>query len=326
MSVEEPIRKREPHKGITGSPQESNMRRLRKSMLIRWLSILASVVLLAQTSFVTAAEWRRVHQDRLYSISGIVMLGQNGTSTEFLVVHDNKKDKEPRIGMLHIEKENISYVPLVWLDEKNLPIDLEAVTALPDQPGRFLAIESQGRVYDLRISGTQVTVLGHFDLPDLPKRVNLEGFSVQKLKGNLIAIWGHRGAGDQPGLLFWGMLDLDKQQVAKIGQEEIFVPFPSPSDPNTRHISDLKLDQNGVVWCSAANDPGDAGPFVSAVYTLGTLKMTPAGDIHFDPKKPYQHAGSYPKKIEAIDVLTNSAPHKIFATDDEDDGAWILIQ
>ena len=40
-----------------------------------------------------------------------------------------------------------------------------------------------------------------------------------------------------------------------------------------RHISELKNAKNGDYWMYASSDPGDDGPFSSAIYSIGKFKF-----------------------------------------------------
>ncbi len=46
---------------------------------------------------------------------------------------------------------------------------------------------------------------------------------------------------------------------------------------NVRHVSDLKVDPAGVLFIAAATDPGDDGPFQSAVYVAGVFDVDDTG-------------------------------------------------
>jgi hypothetical protein len=297
---------------------------LTRSWVAVWL--FALMVVLGARGPSSAAGWIKVGEGRLCGISGIALLSQQAERTEFLVVHDNKGAGEPRLGVLVASPEKVQVLTLAWPDGEDLPADLESVSSIPDQPGHFLAVTSRGQVFPLAVSGTDVAVQGDFPLPNLPAQVNIEGFSVQKLGHRLVAAWGHRGAGPEHGTLWWGFFDLPNKRITGISSAQVAVPFPSPSDPNTRHISDLKIDAAGVVWASATSDPGDSGPFVSAAYTLGVLWVTDSQEIRFQPNTDQTRLWVFPKKVEAIELVPGPRGAIAFGSDDEDDGASISFQ
>jgi hypothetical protein len=263
----------------------------------------APLAFLLASATVATAEWIKVHDGKPYGISGMALLAQQEDRTEFLVVHDNKKKDEPRLGLVITLPGKVEYHALAWPSVKNLPDNLESISSVPNQHGRFLALAGKGRLFSLAVEGRMVTLLADFELPELPPKVNIEGFSVQKLRDQLVVIWGHRGAGAQRGILYWGLLDLEKKQVLGVSKTEVSVPFPSPSDPHTRHIADLKIDSSGVVWISATNDPGDGGPFVSAVYTVGVLCVAKTKGIRFEPNVRLTPLWKFQNKVEAIEFI-----------------------
>ncbi len=293
--------------------------------------LVASVLCFLMTStMVTAADWTKVHNDKLYSISGMALLAQKGQRIEFLVVHDNKKKGEPRLGLVIVQSGKVEYRPLTWPSDGESPVDLESISSVPGQHGQFLALASGGQLVSLTVEEKKeeffVTVTGHFQLPDLPPDVNIEGVSVQQLGSQLVIAWGHRGAGLQPGILHWGVLDLDNLRVSDVSKVMVSVPFPSPSDSNTRHIADLKIDSSGVVWISSTHDPGDDGPFVSAVYTIGVLQINKTDGTKFESNIGMTRLWVFPKKVEAIEFVPGAQGAVAFGTDDENDGGWFYFQ
>jgi hypothetical protein len=307
---------------------------LREQLHVRIFPLLLQVavwlfgplVLLASHARVNAAAWSQVGAGKLSAISGMALLQQKEDQTEFLVVHDNKWINEPRLGVVTASGGKVEYRPLAWPNGENTPVDLESISAVPEQPGQFLALTSGGRLLWLSVTTGQVAVLADFMLPELPIEANIEGFSAQQFGDLLVAVWGHRGAGAQPGILFWGLLDLPKKQITAVSQFNLTVPFPSPSDRNTRHITDLKLDFDGVVWGTAASDPGDAGPFVSAIYTLGVLHVLQPQGIEFEPDTHLTRLWTFQKKVEAVELVPGPQGAIAFGTDDENNGGWLYFK
>src|SRR5258708_414274 len=113
--------------------------------------ILSRVVLLAIFCSVAAcsAEWKQVRDNMEFNISGIALLSHTETRTEFVVVHENKKKSEPRIGIVTAEGNKVDYRTLSWPADRELPIDLESITSLPNHPGQFIALESAGHAFRL---------------------------------------------------------------------------------------------------------------------------------------------------------------------------------
>jgi hypothetical protein len=287
---------------------------------------LVVLLILACSPTIAQAEWIKAHDGKHYGISGIALLAQRENQTDFLVVHDNKKKDDPRLGVVMAKADKVDYRALRWPNEDNLPVDLESISTVPDHPEQFVAVASDGALFALSVSEANIRLLSHFVLPGLPPNTNIEGFTVQKLGDELVAAWAHRGAGPQKGILYWGLLDLKQSQVSVVSKAEVGVPFPLPVDPNTRHITDLKLDPNGVLWATAANDPGDSGPFVSAVYTLGVLHATKMNGVVFEPNTNLTRLWTFSKKVEAIELVPGARGGIAFGTDDEDDGGWLFFK
>jgi hypothetical protein len=76
-----------------------------------------------------------------------------------------------------------------------------------------------------------------------------------------------------------------------------------------------------MLWAAAARDPGDAGPFVSAVYTLGVLRVSGAGAVRFDRAASLTRLWVLPKKVEALDLVPGPGGGVALGTDDEDAGS-----
>jgi hypothetical protein len=298
---------------------------IHRSSRITWRQ-LAVLVFLAANSRLFAAEWMQVHPGKLYNLSGLAVLAQHDDRTEFVVVHDNKKPDEPRLGLVTAAGGQVKYRALTWPSSENFPADLESISTVPDRPGQLLALCSDGRLFLLSVAGETVSIVSTATIPDLPPDVNIEGFSIQKMGDQLLAVWGHRGAGPEHGVLFWAVLDRELKRVTSVSKIEIEVPFPSASDATTRHISDLKLDPSGVLWGAATSDPGDDGPFLSAIYVLGVFQAGPSAEFQFDRNEHLTRLWTFPRKIEAMDFVPGSRGAIALATDDENDGGWLYYQ
>jgi hypothetical protein len=278
------------------------------------------------TQSVLAHAWRPVRGGSLYGISGMVVLNQQTDAVELLVVHDNKQPDQYRLGRVTIQgDEQPGYVPLRWPQNNlGMPVDLEALTAVPGQPGTYMAATSLGKVYHFRFDRTRnaIAVLAVFDLPGLAPGSNLEGFSLTQIDGELVAVWAHRGEGLQPARLYWGTLNLHPDRPLLLGATNLKVPL---AVPQVRHIADLKVDSAGVVYITAASDRGDDGPFQSAVYVAGVIGRC---DKTFSFRQPLQLVPLYREryhKIEAIELLPGTTGGVVLATDDEAMGGSILI-
>ncbi|MEQ8961498.1 MAG: hypothetical protein RLP02_26830, partial [Coleofasciculus sp. C2-GNP5-27] len=230
---------------------------------------------------------------------------------------------EGRLAMITVIGEQApEYLPINWSNQP-LPVDLEALTAVPGQsPPTFMALTSSGTVYHFRLNGNpqNVSVLNVFNLPNLPEGTNLEGFALQKIEDKLLAVWAHRGNNEEPGVLYWGVLDLKTNEITLEDSARLTVPFPVD---NVRHISDIKVDSAGIVYITSAADNGNNGPFQSAVYVAGGLSLQD-NRIVFNPTQaliPIYRLNYH--KVEAIELVPGTAGGIILGTDDENMGSSV---
>jgi len=266
------------------------------------------------------SEWRPVWGGKAANISGIALIRTNGDSKYLLVVHDNKKKKQKRAGVVAVQPHaRPRYIPLEWSGE--LPVDLESLTAVPDKTQSFMAMTSKGKIYHIRLNAKKkrVVVLKEFSLPDVLPDNNFEGFALQKIENKVLAVWGHRGKNKKPGMLFWGYLS--NYVFSSVSSTNFSVPWPVKQD--VRHISDLKVDSGGVLFVSSASDPGDDGPFQSAIYAAGVFNLREK-NIKFRKNTELVRIYKFPyNKVEALELLPGKSGGMIFATDDEHMGASI---
>lgn len=312
-----------------------------------------NLFLISFVSVSFAQEWTLVKSESRFNFSGMAFVEETENGKIFIVVHDNKdqfadapkKNKTERAGILIVEKgaPRPKYGNLKWLaqdgDGETLPVDLEAISAIPDQPNYFLAgvgnpneTEEKGKVYYLKLSADRksVQVLKSFKHPLCSGECDFEGLAVQKIGDTLLAFWADRGRNEKPGTLFWGKLDLEKGSIKSLGEAKIKIPAPDLSDfaadfpsAQTRSISDLKVDSSGGVFVTSVLDGEDDGPFASAFYYIGAFSRQNSA-ISFTPSrspiKLYQFRNY---KIEAFDFVRGKTGGIIFGTDDEDFGASV---
>ncbi len=290
-----------------------------------------STLLFISQQALKSQQWFPVRDGILYGISGMVVVKQEGNSLDLLVVHDNKKPNQGRLGMVKIKGNNSpEYFPLEWQVNSELPIDLEALALFPNQASSsknnisYMALSSSGKVYHFNFSsGNTISLIKTFDLPGLDKSSNLEAFALQEIGGKLIATWAHRGEGEKPAIMYWGELDSATYKIKIAGSTTIKTPLKSP---NLRHISDIKVDSSGLTYITSAIDNGDDGPFESAVYIAGTFKVRD-NQVVFQQNLPMTPIGNYDqRKIEAIDFLPNGKGGMVLGTDDENMGSSIFIK
>lgn len=278
-----------------------------------------------------AQPWRPVRSGILFGISGAASVTQPiegiscPSSSCFLVVHDNKKQDQGRFALIAVEgKDGPQYFPLNWPNNKELPDDLEAVTAVPGtgEPS-FMASTSEGNVYHIKLSSDRdLSILKQFDLPRLPQKTNVEGFALQEVDGALLAIWGHRGEDKDPGTIYWGLLDPNTYEIAQQDSMKLTVPWPVGQ---VRHISDLKVNPDGVLYITSATDPGNDGPFQSAVYRAGEFEV---GDNGVQFRKNSSRVPLFRlegHKVEALELIPGTSNGIFLGSDDENRGGSIYL-
>ena len=298
-----------------------------------------------------AQQARPVRGGILFNISGMALIQHQSDTCSFLVVHDNKGVDQNRIARIDMTgNEPIQYSPLAWPTDIELPIDLEALTTVPQtQNTEFMAASSRGQIYHLSVNtpsdnllntapippqnapnnaqNLSVSVRQVFNIPDVPANSNFEGFALQQMNNlmsnQLLAVWAHRGADAEPAVLYWGLLDLNTYAITQIRSASVRTPWPTTS---VRHISDLKIDPDGILYISAASDTGDDGPFESAVYIAGKFNAQ-GNQIFFE-----QDSALFPlyrlnyHKVEALEIVPGGAGGIFLGTDDENMGSSIFGQ
>jgi len=269
-------------------------------------------------------QWLPVRTGKLFGISGMALVAQQSNTASFLIVHDSKKPGQGRLATITTTgRGQPRYLPLNWPDQ-SLPTDLEGLTAIPGQSNSsFMASTSAGKVYHLRFdaSSKMVRLLKVFDLPHVPQGSELEGFSVQELNNQLLAVWAHRGAGLEAAVVYWGLLNPNTYQITQTESTRLKVPWPVST--NVRHVSDLKVDPAGVLFIAAATDPGDDGPFQSAVYVAGVFDVDDTGVTLRQNSQLVSLSRFDAHKVEGLELVPGEAGGLIVGTDDENRGSAV---
>lgn len=285
-------------------------------------AIAASLVALAPLPALAQA-WQPVRGSILYGISGMAPLAETETGVEMLVVHDNKREGEGRLGVVaQTDADWLSYRPLDWSSGAPLPVDLEALTAIPEVGSSYVAVESDGTAYHLFVDPDTevVTLLGTFELPELPEGSNIESFALQTLDGGTVAVWAHRGRGEEPAMLYWATFDPETYTFGDVSAEAIAVPYPEGD--GVRHLSDVTIDEAGAIYGTAASDLGDDGPFASAVYLIGVLAVDATG-VRLRRSRLVPLTSDRFRKVEAIARVPGAQGGLWLGTDDETFGSFV---
>lgn len=298
-----------------------------------WVSFLtlSTLVIFANPSL--AQTWTAVYDGRsepdgiLRGISGMVVLEEASDHLtdrfELLVVHDTKQENSERFSVVRWDNGSIGLEPVTWASDLPLPVDLEGLSPIPGDD-QFIALESDGEFYRLAFDRAAMAVMvsDRGVLPDLPAGSNLESIALAEFDGQTLIAWAHRGQDEDPGVLYWGTIDLETLTITPIGSQPITVPAPVG---NVRHISDVTITSSGQVFIAAATDNGDTGPFESIAYEIGLFSRDDNDVLTFVPYRKFIELGrGNGYKIEAIvrDPL-RANPAILMGTDDENLGSAI---
>ncbi|MEP6900853.1 MAG: hypothetical protein ABJA66_03825 [Actinomycetota bacterium] len=289
------------------------------------LILLVFLLFAAQTAKAQTNQWRPVSGARQDNISGMALIDRDGQKTSFIIVNDNKKKEQNHAAIVSVEGRSApKYMPLRWLGD-DVPTDIEAISAIPDVKNQFMALTAAGRVFHIALNrnDNSVKVIKSFDVPQIPQGSDFEGLALQKVNNVWLIAWADRGLDAKPAQLFWSKFDLQTYTFTQIDSVSLKVPYPIG---NTRHISDVKIDQTGAVFISSAADPGNDGPFASAVYFAGMFNLSNKPLITFNksPNLTRLFVFDY-HKVEAFEFVPGADGGMAFGTDDENLGAAIFL-
>ena len=260
--------------------------------------------------------WQFVSGERELSISGI---SPTTNKDVFLVVHDNKKQGQLRVGLIDFSADSL-YKGLDW-PTQNLPIDLEALADIPGFEDRYVAMGSWGFCYliQLDLKSKTIDLINEFRIPDSGPPLNLESVLIFQESNKWYIACAHRGSDKEDSILFWGSISLFDDNISIIVEDSVLINVPWPVN-SKRHMSDMDIDDNKILWSSATSDPGDEGPYASAIYKIGSFQIE--NDVmKFILATPYLKQFVFESnKVEAMTIIKNKM---VFATDDENLGAAI---
>jgi hypothetical protein len=160
-----------------------------------------------------AEEWHSLTDQKRLSISGIAAID----SDRFLVVHDNKKPDQPRLSIVNWQnKQRPTLEPIKWCDQ-NLPIDLEAITAIPSHKNDYLVLESKGRVTRIQLDPNKAAckTITQFKIPTATPDSNMEGLALHCIKKHCLLAWADRGDDKTPAKLSWSSYNIETNRIKK---------------------------------------------------------------------------------------------------------------
>ena len=262
--------------------------------------------------------WQFISGKRELAVSGI---SPTTDKDKYLVVHDNKKKGQLRVGLIDIGADSL-YIGLKWPTE-TLPIDLEALSDIPGLENEYIAMGSWGYCYwiKLDLQSKTIDLIKEFRIPDSGPRLNLESLLILGENDNLYVAWAHRGSDGEEAILYWGSISLFDEDIAISVKDSIFINIPWPLMAK-RHMSDMDIDNNNILWTSSTSDPGDDGPYKSGIYKIGLFEIVKE-KINFNISQSFTKQFVFENnKVEALAVINNKI---VFATDDENLGSAINI-
>ncbi|MFE7119824.1 hypothetical protein ACFU99_30840 [Streptomyces sp. NPDC057654] len=269
--------------------------------------------------------WHKVGDDARSGVSGVAYEGRtdDGTGVRALIVHDNKRSGQRRLSRITHREGATDVSPMTWDGPE--PVDLEAIEAIPETPGEYLALTSNGIVYHLKVTDSTATVVDYTPLPAIGEGDNFESFALVAQNGKLAALWADRGAGpDRPATLYAAPLTFapwGQPQFGAVSRSSYRAAYP-PGD-GTRHISDISVTGSGRIIASSASDAGDDGPFDSAVSDAGRVSVSATGDVRVSLASSPSVLGRFPGyKVEGVECLPG-ASDAVLGTDDENLGGYV---
>jgi hypothetical protein len=203
--------------------------------------------------------------------------------------------------------------PTSWRDCNATAQDADLIlpTFFLAQVKRRLRVQADG----------SVELLGMTDLPaaDAPQ---LEGFDIQRVEGKLVAVWAGRGDGPTAAALCVGVYDEAAGKPSLAHRVEFRAPWPD--QPTVRHISDLRVDPFGVIFVTSSMDPGNDGPFDSALYVAGTVVVADGSPMLRVNDSPVRLRTDRGRKVEALEFVPELSAGMLLGSDDENFGGAVL--
>ena len=286
-------------------------------------NIISCLILFAATFTVCAeqpTQWHFLGAGKNNAISGITTID----AEHFLVAMDGRKPEHPRLAILDWKKGQKPVLNKIdWCDQDNFPEDMEAVTQIPNQK-EYLLLESKGSVTRIQLAeNNHCKITAQFELPNLTADTNMEGLALHCFAENCFLVWAERGDDKMPAKVSWAHFDIAENELddPKAESFEFKAPYPLK---NLRSISDLAIDAKGQLWAAATSDPGDEGPFSSAIYHLGAFEQH-KNHVHWKAAKDIKPVARYEKDNVKIEGITFTAAGLLMGSEDENLGGKVAV-
>lgn len=260
--------------------------------------------------------WRPVP---LAGVSGLAQAGNE----QWVAISDAKRKGEARAALVQQPTKGIVQTKMLhWAGSE--PVDAEAISRIPGTADRFVVVTSKGEWFVVRLVDGSLRVMKRGTMPGQDAIKELEGFNLTQIGDKHVAVWANRGSDKEPGRLFWSTYEAkqDRLSFGTVQSAELRLPWPKK---HVRYISDLRLDSDGRLLVSSASDPGDQGPFASAVWEVGRFDITGNSPAWRPLAEPIQlfRTGPDSHKVEAIS--SDATGRLVLGSDDEAQGSAIRL-
>ncbi len=273
--------------------------------------------------------------------------------TTYIAVYDLKVFEEgPRVSLIRTYSDSIKVDPIRisnWETAGGISSDLEAICGVPGRENEYLLSESGnwqgkgGRIFHIKFDRTKLSaeILGSTVIP--MQKINdfdmtgdqYEGIAALENSENKVTlILTERGGSVvyPQGLIRWALYDLSEHSIQFTDNGLKGIPIDAPgnwADPTkNRDLTDLRIDKQGRVWTAGSQDLGDAGPFYSTIFQVGTLSGNPNQPINvLENLTAWRELPGF--KIEALSGASLIAPGSVISFGTEDEfygGVWRAIQ
>jgi len=203
------------------------------------------------------------------------------------------------------------------------PKDIESISRLPGTSSILIAEsgaigDEHKRLFQLSEIDAVWSVERTIKWPWLVK--NVEGMEICPAGDRHYFVSAERAEGAESVEIVWSEVDLQAFSFGSIHRVPYRPPMVNPG-PGQRLISSLACDQEGVLFGTAAYDPGiGSGPFRSAVFRIGNFqRVADSSRLEISQKADAILISAF--KVEGLSIIGRSAdaPHfeALIATDDE---------
>jgi hypothetical protein len=200
---------------------------------------------------------------------------------KFLAVHDAKNNPRsrdwPRVSILNLSHSG--YEGVVWTHigidftgRGGVTSDLESVCRLPGGRG-FLICESgqeigaEARIFHVVCGEESIEIKSHTPWP--MEITNVEATEVCEVAGKMVFLYAERAEKQGSTWVRWASFSVDPWDFGEFS--EVLYEGQGEVARNGRPIAAMEVDDDGWIYIASTNDPGDNGPFRSAIWRIGRV-------------------------------------------------------